>query len=138
MKTQKLTVIVMMAGAVAMASPLAAQTIPEIAQTARAAQEAQAVVKAHAADIAQAAQVARTVQDLQGVWTTDVARAMDVARVAAGTWSLATTSREWEQMSDKDRAQQEAQREKERLPPPSVSGDVVRDRIADQQAEHQG
>ena len=63
MKTQKLTVTLTMAGALAMAVPLAAQPAAQRAQLAE-----------------QAAQAARAARDAQTVWSADVARAAEMAR----------------------------------------------------------
>jgi HEAT repeat protein len=112
MKTQKLTVTLTMAGALAMAAPLAAQSTPQVAQAARAAQEAQSVVAAHAAEIAQAVRAAQDAQTV--VWSADIARAVEAARAVQGAWTLTgITAGGWDQMSDRDREAMRAQREKE-------------------------
>jgi HEAT repeat protein len=113
MKTQKLTVTLTMAGALAMATSLAAQpAVPaQAAQAARAAQEAQSVMAAHAAEIAQAA---RAAQDAQTIWGADIARAVEAARAVGDAWSISRTAANgWEQLSDRDREMSRAQREKE-------------------------
>ena len=129
MKTQKLTVTLTMAGALAMATSLAAQPAAP-AQAARAAQEAQSVVAAQAADIAQAVraaqdarsvvaahatEIAQAAQDARTVWTADLARTVEAARAAGeGAWSIARTAANgWEQMSDRDRETSRAQRERD-------------------------
>ncbi len=132
MKTQKLIVTLTMAGALAMATTLAAQPAAP-AQAVRAAQEAQSVVAAQAADIAQAvraaqearsvvaahaaeiAQAARAAQDVQTVWSGDILRALEAARaVGDGAWSIARVAANgWDQVSDRDREASRAQREKE-------------------------
>jgi tetratricopeptide (TPR) repeat protein len=140
MKTQKLTVTLTMAGALAMAAPAYAQSVTspapiadQAAQAARAAQDARDARFVWSADVARALDVARRVdvtRTLDVVNSVDVARAVDYARsvdvtaavelahaAAADARMAAFTftgvAGNWDQMSDRDREAMRAQREKE-------------------------
>lgn len=106
MKTQTLTVIL----TIGLAAPAAAQTT--VAETA-AAPAAAAEARAATTGLREAVGLA-TMPEMVAAARTAVAAARATTTVAQDAFSYATVARGWDQMSDTARAQQEAQREKER------------------------